>query len=244
MIETFAALALAHAIADFLFQNKAMIARKRELPVLAGHVAIVALTAWVATGFPLHPAILVLAALHLATDALKLRVLGDRLGGFLGDQALHLAALVGIALWVPGLYGMGLWAAPPPAMAGLAPALAVLPAAMAYGAGALLAVLAGGHAVGKLLQPFLSAEPMLTAGSLDDAGRIIGRVERALAFLLVVVGEAAGVGLLLAAKSVLRFPTAKDDRKISEYVIIGTLASIGWALAVGFAATGLVRLLP
>lgn len=45
MIETFAALALAHAIADFLFQNKAMIARKRELPVLAGHVAIVALTA-------------------------------------------------------------------------------------------------------------------------------------------------------------------------------------------------------
>jgi len=52
------------------------------------------------------------------------------------------------------------------------------------------------------------------------------------------------VGLLLAAKSVLRFPTAKDDRKISEYVIIGTLASIGWALAIGFATMGLVLLRP
>ncbi len=244
MIETFVALLFAHAIADFLLQTRQMVARKREPQVLLAHTAIVAATAWAAVGFALHPAIAVLALLHLAIDALKLWALGDRLGGYLGDQALHLATIAGVATWVPGLYAFGAWGTPPPDLSIIAPALAVLPEAMAYAAGAIIAAVAGGYAVGKLLDPFLKAEPSLTKDSLKDAGRIIGLVERSLAFFLVVVGQAAGVGLLLAAKSVLRFSTAKDDRKISEYVIVGTLASIGWALVTGFATLNLVALVP
>ncbi len=243
MTETFAALLFAHAVADFLLQPGWMVRRKAEPQVLAAHVGIVALATWAALGFPLHPAIAVLALLHLAVDALKIWALGDRLGGFVADQALHLATLAGTALWVPGLYAAGAWAGPlpvwvPPAVA------AALPEAMLHGAGLILATVAGGYGIGKLLAPFLETEPALTEGSLKDAGRLIGLLERGVAYLLVVAGQPAGVGFLIAAKSVLRFTTAREDRLISEYVIIGTIASVGWALAVAFAALGLGALLP
>ena len=44
------------------------------------------------------------------------------------------------------------------------------------------------------------------------------------------------IGFLIAAKSILRFnELARDsDRRASEYVIIGTLASFAWALAAAF----------
>lgn len=245
MIETFAALLFAHAVADFLLQPGWMARGKRAPGPLLLHIAVVAATAWLALGLPLHPAVVALPLLHLATDLLKVWALGDRLGGFLADQALHLATILGLALWLPGLYALGLWADPPAAL-GLLPAgaLAALPEAMLWGAGAILATLAGGHGVGKLLLPFLAAEPKLAKGSLDEAGRLIGLLERGLAFLLVAAGQTGGVGFLIAAKSLLRFTTTQEDRVLSEYVIIGTLASVGWALAAAYATIGLVTLLP
>jgi hypothetical protein len=242
MIETFAALLFAHALADFVLQPGWMARGKQAPGPLIAHIAIVAGASWLALGLPLAPAVLVVVALHLATDLVKVWALGDRLGGFLADQGLHLAAILGISLWQPGLYAAGLWANPPvPLTTG---ALSGLPAAMIWGAGAILATLAGGHAVGKLLQPFLAAEPKLAKGSLKDAGRLIGLLERGMAFLLVAVGQTGGVGFLIAAKSLLRFTTAQEDRVLSEYVIIGTLASVGWALAAAYVTLGLVTLVP
>jgi hypothetical protein len=246
MTETLAALLLAHVVADFLLQPRAMVRRKAEPPVLLAHVVVVALVSWAALGFPWHGGVLVVALAHLAIDGFKIEVLGDRLGGYLGDQALHVLTLVAVALWQPGLYASGVWAMPPPSLGALLPqeALAVFPAAMACGAGAVAATLAGGHAVSRLLAPLLAAEPALTEGSLPDAGRMIGWLERGLAFFLILVGQPGGVGFLIAAKSVLRFSSARDDRRISEYVIVGTLASVGWALATAYATLGLVALLP
>mgnify|MGYP006433838991 CR=1 FL=1 len=43
----------------------------------------------------------------------------------------------------------------------------------------------------------------------------------------------------MAAKSILRFGAVAEDRRASEYVIIGTLASVGWALGVAMAAMAL-----
>ena len=69
---------------------------------------------------------------------------------------------------------------------------------------------------------------------------MIGLLERALIFLMVLAGQPAGIGFLIAAKSVLRFDTASKDQRASEYVIIGTLASFGWALLVSFATLSLI----
>jgi hypothetical protein len=86
--------------------------------------------------------------------------------------------------------------------------------------------------------------PLSRAESLPDAGQAIGLMERGLIFTLVLVGQPEGVGLLIAAKSILRFGAVKDDRALSEYVIIGTLASFGWALVAAYATLALLSALP
>jgi hypothetical protein len=65
-------------------------------------------------------------------------------------------------------------------------------------------------------------------------GRLIGVLERALALTLVLAGQYGALGLILAAKALARF-RALDDRDFAEYVLIGTLASLLFALLIGMA---------
>ena len=69
---------------------------------------------------------------------------------------------------------------------------------------------------------------------LPKGGATIGFLERGLIYILVVGGQPASIGFLIAAKSILRFGVIDENRAVSEYVIIGTLASFGWAIAVVF----------
>ncbi|MFT7046419.1 MAG: hypothetical protein ACJAYH_001695 [Celeribacter sp.] len=95
-------------------------------------------------------------------------------------------------------------------------------------AGAIYATRAGGFAVGKLMMPFAAGAPL---ESLPRGGMMIGILERGLIFLMFLAGQPAGIGFLIAAKSVLRFDAASKNEK-AEYVIIGTLASFSWAIAI------------
>ena len=84
---------------------------------------------------------------------------------------------------------------------------------------------------------------------MPGGGKMIGLLERGLIYILVLAGLPIGIGFLVAAKSVLRFETAKEgdlaeNRKRSEYVIIGTLASFGWAILVSLAILFLLAQLP
>ena len=69
---------------------------------------------------------------------------------------------------------------------------------------------------------------------LKKGGQYIGWLERSLVMLLLLMGQAGGIGFLLAAKSILRFGDIKKagQRKVAEYVIIGTFLSFGRALLV------------
>ncbi len=71
--------------------------------------------------------------------------------------------------------------------------------------------------------------------SLANAGKYIGFLERLLIFVFIAINQWAGVGFLLAAKSIFRFGdlTASKDRKLTEYVLIGTLLSFGLAILTG-----------
>lgn len=79
--------------------------------------------------------------------------------------------------------------------------------------------------------------------SLPDAGKFIGFLERLFVLVFVLNDHWEAVGFLLAAKSVFRFGNLKEshDRKLTEYVLIGTLLSFGIALVV---ALLIARLLP
>lgn len=75
-------------------------------------------------------------------------------------------------------------------------------------------------------------------GSLDNAGKYIGMFERVLVLTFILSGNPGGIGMLIAAKSVLRFNDLKGEssRKMSEYVLIGTLVSFSLCILTGLLA--------
>lgn len=79
--------------------------------------------------------------------------------------------------------------------------------------------------------------------SLIRAGRFIGVLERLFVFLFVIIDHWEAIGFLLAAKSIFRFGDLRrgKDRKLTEYVLIGTLLSFGIAILIGLIY---LRLLP
>ncbi|MGB3147410.1 MAG: DUF3307 domain-containing protein [Paracoccaceae bacterium] len=232
MTETFAALLLAHALTEFLFRNKWMSDHRTHPGAIAMHGAISCSTGAIALG-QAHPLLLALGVVHLAIDHGCRLLLPRRFGGFALDQALHLLSLLTLAACWPGLFAEGVWAQ--------APALApLMPGLMTIAAGLVLSVQGGAVAIAMLLAPWQEEAPQ----GLPGGGRAIGSLERGLIFLLVLAGQAEAIGLLIAAKSVLRFGAVKDDLKVSEYVIIGTLASFAWAIAVAVITLFLLSGLP
>ncbi len=81
--------------------------------------------------------------------------------------------------------------------------------------------------------------------SLARAGRFIGILERLFVFIFIITHHWEGVGFLLAAKSIFRFGDLKEskDRKLTEYILIGTLLSFGIAVLIGLLFEYLVVLL-
>lgn len=83
----------------------------------------------------------------------------------------------------------------------------------------------------------------LETDSLKNAGTYIGILERLFVFTFMISGHIEAVGFLLAAKSIFRFGdlSAARDRKLTEYVLIGTLISFGLAIATAFMYLGFNR---
>jgi hypothetical protein len=234
MAETLALLLLAHVLADFVLQPARMALAKAELNPgwTLAHILVVASASALLLGVQSPATAAVVAGLslaHLAIDLAKSGI-GTRIAAstaFLADQAAHLVTLLAVATLWPDLWAAGAWAP-------LAPLW--LPAAAAVVAGALLATRAGGYVLALLMRPWGD----MGLDGLPGGGRMIGLLERGIIFLLILAGEPGGIGFLIAAKSVLRFGAVKEEARLSEYVIIGTLASFGWAMLV---ATGTMMLL-
>lgn len=95
---------------------------------------------------------------------------------------------------------------------------------------------------GKLLGRFLkgfeeSSGESFTQGGLKNGGYWIGVGERTLIYLFILSGVPEAIGFLVAAKSIFRFGEIKDlqQRKLAEYILIGTLMSFTAASVVGIA---------
>lgn len=81
--------------------------------------------------------------------------------------------------------------------------------------------------------------------SLAEAGAYIGILERLFVFMFIITNHWEGVGFLIAAKSVFRFGdlSKAKDRKLTEYILIGTLLSFGLAIAFGISYQYILSLL-
>lgn len=228
-IELLIALVTAHLLADFVFQTTYMVLNKKRPMILLMHgVHVFALTALFSGGAMALS--LGIAISHVIIDAVKVHIARDTLRAYLLDQCAHLVVLLAAVMWLPDTILAHWW---PPLSTDMIQIALVL-------CGLITATMAGGVAVGHLMAQFkFAAQP----DGLEYAGRMIGVMERGLIFLMVMIGEPSGIGFLIAAKSILRFDTVSRDQKMSEYVIIGTLASFGWALAASFATMATMRAL-
>lgn len=82
--------------------------------------------------------------------------------------------------------------------------------------------------------------------SLQFAGQQIGYLERVLILTFILLNQFAAIGFLIAAKSVFRFGELQNakETKLTEYVLLGTLASFACTMLIGLAASSMLGRLP
>lgn len=101
-------------------------------------------------------------------------------------------------------------------------------------AGCLLMLQSTANRIVRIVLRSAGPSTMASAHSLRG-GRIIGPLERTLLFALALGGHYTGVGAVIAAKGILRYPEISrvdDDGGKAEYVLVGSFVS--WLLAVIF----------
>ncbi len=76
-----------------------------------------------------------------------------------------------------------------------------------------------------------------------NGGLVIGYLERLLIFVFVLTNQFAGIGFLVAAKSIFRFGEFKEsaNRMEAEYIIIGTFSSFLYAILISRIAAALMK---
>ena len=99
-------------------------------------------------------------------------------------------------------------------------------------------VLGAGHLVQRISASFLNRidkSVLALKPGLPDAGKYIGWLERSLIVTFLLIGHGEVIGFLVGAKAVIRYPEMKDDGKghFADYFLIGTMTSVGLALAGG-----------
>ncbi len=218
---------LAHIIGDFFLQPETWVkekeAKKLKSPKLYLHILIhVTLLCVLLWDITLWPAIITVGALHYIIDALKLLSQSKktkRLWFFI-DQSLHVVSIfVAYYVFIERFQIENFLNDQTLLM--------------------VICILFLTQPVSIIMKTIFSKWNIskLTEGneSLKDAGKYIGILERILVFVFVILDHWEAVGFLITAKSVFRFGDLKESkqRKLTEYILIGTLISFGIAIGVG-----------
>lgn len=223
-------LILAHTIGDFLFQPDKWVMNKMERkhlsPYLYLHIFIHALALVVLLQFQMHYwlGILIILVTHFLIDLLKINLTGKwnprLLFGL--DQILHLLVIaVVVHLYFPFDLDRSLLLRPPLL-------LFLISVILLTSVSAILMKL--------IMSKWILVEDK-EGDSLPNAGKYIGILERLFVFGFIVLQQWEAIGLLITAKSVFRFSdlSRAKDRKLTEYILIGTLLSFGLAILIGLA---------
>jgi len=218
---------LAHLLGDFIFQSDKWVEHKikyrHKSKYLYLHSLLHGLLAWLFL-FEFHfwPYAAGIMVTHFFIDLMKLSFQKDHTqkAWFFIDQILHILVLV-IATWA--YLGFGYLYIPSfPAQFWLI----------------LTAVTFLTTPTSVLIKILISTwTPMVGANddSLQNAGKYIGILERLLIFTFIITQHWEGIGFLIAAKSIFRFGDLQEskDRKLTEYILIGTLLSFALAIFAG-----------
>ncbi|MCG7281192.1 DUF3307 domain-containing protein [Chryseobacterium taklimakanense] len=225
----FIKLILAHLLGDFIFQPNSWVADKEREKAKSLylylhtfiHFALIMLLLWDLHLWWIAAAV---AGTHFIIDLAKLQYQkpNTRTNWFFIDQLLHILVIAGITLYVMKFDF---------SFIDNSDLLKVI-------AGAVFVTVPASIIVKMLISGWTPVTPNLTSPqteSLANAGKYIGILERLLVFIFIVVNHWEGVGFMIAAKSVFRFSDLAEakQRKLTEYVLIGTLLSFGIAVMTG-----------
>lgn len=221
-------LLLAHLLGDFLLQPDSWVNAKEEKKISAWqlyihaliHFALIMVLVWDLTFWKWA---LLLAVLHMIIDTAKLFMQKKKTkrSYFFADQLLHLLFI--LVIWV-------LYRNKPISLEGQNGQYYIALLTFIYAIVQPASVL-----IRKFISKWTPETEENGSNSLEKAGNYIGIFERLFVFAFVLAGQWEAVGFLLAAKSVFRFGDLKEskDRKLTEYVLIGTLLSFGIAMLAG-----------
>jgi len=109
---------------------------------------------------------------------------------------------------------------------------------------AYIMALFGGHWFVRVILNKLKPEidKLENGQGIKGADAYIGFLERALVLTFVLLNQFTLIGLVLTAKSIARFEELKN-RRFSEYLLVGTLASILFTIWVGVLVLWLNKLI-
>lgn len=222
----------AHIVADFMLQGRKWSRSKETSPLTKHHIwhtFIVFAASWILSFDPAFwKAAGAIAIVHLGQDILKSTLkLKHNKNYFFTDQGIHLFIFILVTTGYEHYFGYAL-----PFQVSLSTLGAIA---------AVILCLKPANIIIKNIRDVFQieapAEPSKTlvrerqeeeedTKGLPNAGKLIGIAERLLAFILILFGQYSAVGLIIAAKSILRFRNTKQ----SEYVLVGTLLSFGIAI--------------
>jgi len=236
----FLKLFLAHLLGDFLLQPESWVKDKEKKKVkstkLYFHIAIHFILLLVFLQFDITQywlGILIIIVSHYSFDVLKIytqnknnkRVL------FFVDQMLHITVLVFASLLYTNFsFSLDSF---------LTKKILLLLIAL------LLTTYVSAIIIKMIITQWNPESKKENDDSLAKAGRYIGVLERLFVFIFIVTNHWEAIGFLLAAKSIFRFGdlTSSKDRKLTEYILIGTLLSFGVAILIGIIYLYILNLL-
>ncbi|MCY1661834.1 DUF3307 domain-containing protein [Chryseobacterium sp. SL1] len=225
----FIQLILAHLFGDFILQPNSWVAEKESKKLksryLYLHVLIHTILSFIFLwNTQLWWAAVLVGFSHFIIDAAKLsfQTAKSKKSWFFIDQALHIAVIAGVSFYFNEFNFDFLKNQE---------TLKIIMAALFLTTPASIFI--------KILlsswTPVPETQNNIQTESLSSAGKYIGILERLLVFTFIVVNHWEGVGFMVAAKSVFRFSDLAQakQRKLTEYVLIGTLLSFGMAVLTG-----------
>lgn len=223
-------LILAHLLGDFILQPNSWVADKEKkkgrsiylyLHVLI-HIALTMLFLW---DFNLWWVALIVGVSHLLIDVTKLsfQTAKTKRIWFFVDQIAHILVIVALSIFYFPYFKLEDFFNDESLKIVTAIVFLTVPSSIFI------------KTIISIWTPITIDHSKIQTESLVNAGKYIGILERLLVFVFILVNHWEGVGFMIAAKSVFRFSDLAEakQRKLTEYVLIGTLLSFGIAVLVG-----------
>ncbi len=218
-------LLFAHLLGDFFLQKGSWVAHKKKYKLKSSrlylhvliHVLLMFLFLW---DLSLWPIVLIIGVSHLIIDALKIILQNEKNQRwlFILDQILHFSVLIAVYLIFTDIeYNIISFFSQ---------------RHLIFILGLLFLTRPTSFIMQNIFTKWDITALTENNESLEDAGKYIGILERILVFIFIMSGHWEAVGFLITAKSVFRFGDLKESkhRKLTEYILIGTLISFGIAI--------------